>query len=95
MVIRKTLGYVLSGLGVVGLASWSFEEVKKAIPDMEKIVASIGGDTVLLIISAVLLILGIFIVVKAGGGRKKTKNYEDVPVFRGESQQVVGYRRHK
>jgi len=83
MVLRKTLGYVLAGLGLLGVAAWSIPQVKAAIPQL-----SIINDTILISVSIILALLGIFIAVRGGGQRQA----REVPIYHGKN--IVGYRRH-
>lgn len=82
MVIRTTLGYILSGLGVIGIAAWSIPSVKSAIPQLGTL-----ADSILISVSALLAIVGVFLVVK-GSHRK----HAEVPIYHGK--EIVGYRRH-
>jgi multisubunit Na+/H+ antiporter MnhB subunit len=82
MVIRNTLGYVLGGLGVVGIAAWAIPNFKQAIPQLGPF-----SDSILIAVSAILVLVGIFLVMK--GGSRKVK---EVPIYQGKD--IVGYRRH-
>ena len=84
MVIKKTIGYVLSALGIFGIALTTFPGIKETIPILTTV-----SDTNILIISAVVLIVGILMVVKKGSNSKNKP--KELPIFEGES--VVGYRR--
>ena len=87
--IRSTLGYVLTGLGIVGVAAWSIPTFKAAIPFLTvPALGSFSSDTVLLTASVVLAVLGLFLIKKGGGLRRA----REVPIFHGKN--VVGYRRH-
>lgn len=83
MVIRKTLGYVLIILGIVGIAAWAIPEVKSAIPQLGTL-----SDSILIAVSAALAIIGIFLIMQGGSGRK----HQEVPIYHGKN--IVGYRRH-
>ncbi len=82
--IRKTLGIVLSILGIVGVAAYSIPSVKLAIPYITPV-----SDTILVSVSVVLLLVGLFITVKVGGGSRKQP--KEVPIYHGKN--IVGYRR--
>ena len=82
MVIRKTLGYVLAGLGLLGVAAWSIPQVKTAIPQL-----GVVNDTILISVSVILALVGIFLVVRLGGSRQA----REVPIYHGKN--IVGYRR--
>lgn len=88
--IIKTLGYVIGGLGVVGVACWSVPQIKEAIPYMADLVKTLGGDNMLIIVSAILVLVGLFIAFK-GGGSSSGSQPKEVPIFRGKH--IVGYRR--
>jgi len=83
--IRKTLGIVLSILGLIGVASYSVPGVKGSIPYLTQI-----PDLPLVIVSVGVLLVGLFITVKSGGGRRG-KTPAEVPIYHGKS--IVGYRR--
>ena len=79
--IRKTAGYVLGALGVIGVAAWSIPSIKQFIPQLGTL-----NDTVLIAASTVLVIAGIFLVMKSGG-----RKVREVPIYHGKD--IVGYRR--
>ncbi|MFH1802872.1 MAG: hypothetical protein ABH864_05500 [archaeon] len=83
MVIKKTLGYVLGLLGVLGIAMWAIPGFRSAVPQLSDVT-----DTILVAVSVVLAAIGIFLITKGGGGRGKMR---EVPIFQGKD--VVGYRR--
>jgi len=83
--IRKTLGIVLSVLGIVGVAAYSIPSIKSAIPYITPV-----PDTILVVVSVVLLLIGLFIIVKFGGSSRKQP--KEVPIYHGKN--IVGYRRH-
>jgi hypothetical protein len=85
--ITKVLGFVVGGLGVIGVACWSYPGMRTAIPKMPEIVSALGGDTMLIIVSAIFVLFGLFILVKGGGGKQE----KEVPIFQGKH--IVGYRR--
>ncbi len=85
--IKKTLGIVLSVLGLIGIASYSIPSVKTAIPYITDVPV-----LPLVIVSLGLLVVGLFITVKSGGGRRG-KQPAEVPIYHGKH--VVGYRRMK
>jgi hypothetical protein len=78
----KILGYIISAIGVVGLAASTSAPIKEALPFLEPL-----SDLVLTIISLAVLIVGVWFISK---GSKSLKELE-VPIFRGK--EVVGYRR--
>ncbi|MBU0466906.1 MAG: hypothetical protein KJ718_00435 [Nanoarchaeota archaeon] len=91
MVVKKTLGFILAILGVIGLAAW-------AIPSFnayaEGFVQGWTGndqatlnDNILLAISAVAALVGVFLITKGSAGKKE----KEVPIYQGKN--VVGYRR--
>lgn len=82
MVIKNVAGYVITLLGVIGVAAWAIPSFKAAIPQV-----ALLDDTILLAVSVLLALIGIFLVVK-GGGRRSGK---EVPIYQGKN--IVGYRR--
>ncbi len=80
----KIIGYLISLIGLIGLA-FTFETVQKAL----NVTLPAGvSNNYLLIASLVILVIGIIIV--ALGGRRSTRHGE-VPIY--EKGSVVGYRR--
>jgi len=83
--MNKILGYILTALGVIGIAAYSVPQVKQSIPGLSEVT-----DTILITISIILFLIGIFFIVKGGGGGRQAR---EVPIYHGKN--VVGYRRHK
>lgn len=81
--MRKIVGYILSGIGILGLAATSVPQLKERI----KLPGQIT-DGMLTVVSIILAAVGIFLIVKLGRGRQQ----KEVPIYHGRS--VVGYRRH-
>jgi hypothetical protein len=88
--VSKTIGYVLAGIGIIGLASWSFPAIREAILGKSTAFAQISGS-ILLIASVVLVAAGVLILYKAGGSSQKG---HEVPIYEGEGskRKIVGYR---
>jgi hypothetical protein len=85
--MKKLFGYLLAGLGLIGLLV-SLEGVKKNI-------GFLGGvnSGSLLIVSLVLIGVGVVIIYLGGkGGKVHEEHKDDVPIFKGDK--IVGYRRH-
>lgn len=82
--VKKIIGYVLSIIGLIGVAAFTVPQVKTALSFLEPI-----GDMPLIISSAVLIIIGIFLIMKSSGS--KMKKGQEVPIFKGK--EVIGYRR--
>lgn len=80
--VKKILGYVLCGAGLIGLAASAIKEIREKIPLPETIT-----KTTLMIISVALVVVGIFFLMK-----KTEKISAEVPIYKGK--QIVGYRRH-
>ena len=84
--LKKTLGYILFVVGIIGFAL-TFPSVSSqlgiTLPE------SISLDT-LTIISAVVLILGAFMAFKGGSKGKRKK---ELPIY--EEKELVGFRRVK
>jgi len=83
--VKSILGYIITAIGLIGLASTTFPQVKAAIPGLEAV-----SDLALTVASIALLAVGILLIIKSGkGGAGKVV---EVPIFHGKK--VVGYRRH-
>jgi hypothetical protein len=82
---KSIIGFVLSGLGLLGLLAWSFPQVKSLIP-----LPDIATDTILLTASTVLILAGVFLLYKEKSLSGKTK---EVPIYHGK--EVVGFRKIK
>ena len=80
---NKTIGYILSIVGIVGLASTTFPGIQQQL-GLEAL-----SKTALMIVSGVIVAAGIFFLIKEGSPKKKVK---DVPVY--EEGQLVEYKRH-
>lgn len=88
--MKKILGYLISLIGLAGIALTAIPNLKAQI----KIPAAIIGipltNTIMIILSIIILAIGIFIVLtskKSSSSQKK-----EVPIYEGDK--VVGYRRH-
>ena len=88
--MNKTIGYALSGLGLLGIVIWTFPTTKTYLQGIVAIPTYVT-DTIILVVSLALLGVGAFFVTKAGGSRSTHKNTE-VPIFKGK--EIIGYRRH-
>ncbi len=90
--MKKVIGYVLAGVGLVGL----FASVVPAIGDFifGKLPAGLadGLGVSLLVISLIVLGAGVVIlyITTAGNSHGKQKSHE-VPIYKGK--EIVGYRR--
>lgn len=87
--VKKLIGFILAGIGILGLAATSVPRLWAAIP-IPASLAKIATSTNVLMASLALVIIGLFLLQKAGGFSKKQK-VQDVPIYHGE--QVVGFRR--
>ena len=87
---KQILGYVLAGLGLVGLAASTIDFVQEAVFGFlpEGVVGIIG--TSLLVISLILLIVGVVLLYLTGKGHGAQES-EEVPIYKGKK--IVGYRR--
>ncbi|MEI6058661.1 MAG: hypothetical protein WCP89_02720 [archaeon] len=85
--MKKVIGYVLSGVGLFGLAISQFkplkDQVASKVPDM--VFKIIGGSLVVISIAA--LAVGVFFLFTASRVRQKGK---EVPIYKGK--EIVGYR---
>lgn len=87
--MKKILGYLSVGVGLLGLALNSTVG-RKAIPFLENI-----ESNYLLIPALVFFVLGIVIMIVMGKGSSKIKQVEkEVPIYRGEGKKrkIVGYK---
>jgi hypothetical protein len=81
--MHKILGYILAGLGVVGLAAGTFAPSKF----QEAIGLGTGvADTTIMIASVIVVAVGLLFIV-----RGSTPQVHEVPIYHGKN--VVGYRR--
>jgi len=81
---KKLIGYIIALIGLAGLVSTTFPELKSQIPQLATL-----NNTTLTIISIVILIIGIILTLK----KSTIKALKEVPIFEGKD--VVGYRRDK
>ena len=87
--MKKLFGYLLAGLGLIGLALNSVGG-RKYFSFLENV-----ASNYLLIGSLVVLVFGIVILIVMGKGSKKIKQVEsEVPIYRGEGKKrkIVGYK---
>ena len=91
MEVKKVIGYVLSIVGLVGLAASVFD------PIYERLFGSLppgladGLGVSLLVISLILLAVGVVILFISGGFNGKVKQKDkEVPIYKGK--EIVGYR---
>ena len=82
--MKKLIGYLLAGIGLVGLAV-SFEKLRVLVPVIKEV-----PKNYILIASLVLVVLGVVIIVMMGKDRGKHKSGEEIPIYKGKK--VVGYR---
>lgn len=87
----KIVGYILSIVGLAGLAASSFPTIREAIlPPTLPIWLT---NTTLTIGSVVLVVIGLFLIMKSGPG--KAKQSAEVPIYAGSGKKrtIVGYQR--
>ena len=83
--MHKVIGYVLAGVGVVGLAASTFS------PQTFQETIGLGkniADTTITIASLIVTAVGIIFLAK---GKQGSKQASEVPIYHGKN--VVGYRR--
>ncbi len=85
--VAKILGYLLSAVGIIGLAL-SYKEVRTAL---NLTLPQALSETTLMIISLVVLAVGVLFVLKSGKGGKHKQRAMEVPIYHGK--EIVGYRR--
>jgi hypothetical protein len=83
--VKKISGYILAGLGIVGLISSLIPNVREILPIPEEIT-----QITIIIGSLILVVLGVTLIGTGGTGGGKTS--PEVPIYKGK--QIVGYRRH-
>ena len=91
MVMKKTLGYIISAFGLAGVALTTFPEIKTQLSLPETISGIALTNNNILITSGILIAIGLFLVVK-GKPSLGGKNKKEVPIY--EEKEIVGYRRH-
>ena len=85
--IKKTLGYLISAIGIFGLLIGTIKNFREGLNLVPKSI----GDTTITIISLIIIAIGIAMLYKPSFSRKKV---HEVPIYHGKD--VVGYRRiHK
>jgi len=87
--MKAVIGYLLSGIGLVGLALNS-----GAARENISLLEGVGSEYVLLP-AVVCLVIGLFVMVMNSKGGKKIKHIgEEVPIYSGEGKKrkIVGYR---
>ncbi len=87
--MKKVIGYILSILGIAGLAL-TYEAVRTvagiAIPELL-------GETNLMIISLAVLAVGVLFILRGKAGKGSRQRDAEVPIYHGK--EIVGYRRVK
>ena len=81
--VRKILGYVLSIIGILAMASTSFNQIREFASIPEAVTT-----TMLLIGGGALVTIGIILIYKSSS----KKGLQEVPIYK--DKQIVGYRRH-
>lgn len=85
--LNKILGYVLSGIGLLGIiiSSGKFKESIPIIKDLNTVT--------ILIVSAVIVAIGVIMLMTAKG----IKQHKEVPIYegKGKKRKIVGYQREK
>ena len=80
--MNKLIGYIISAVGLIGLAAYTIPQVEELLKLPEQITS-----LYLLIGSLIILVIGVFLITKSGGSRK----ISEVPIYHGKN--VVGFRR--
>ena len=85
--MKKVMGYILSAVGLFGLAISQFKPLKDKVATMvpDMIFKILGGS--ILIISIALLAVGLFFLIGSRGARQKGR---EVPIYKGK--EIIGYR---
>ncbi len=88
---KAILGYAISVLGLIALASTSFPQLKAVLA-----IPAVITDIYLTIGSIVILAVGVFLILKNSDSSSSNKLVE-VPIYHGEGKhrKIVGYQRIK
>ena len=81
--VKKILGYVLALVGILAMASTSFNKIREFASIPEAVTTSM-----LLIGGGALVAIGIFLLYKSSS----KKALQEVPIYK--DRQIVGYRQH-
>jgi hypothetical protein len=81
----KIVGYLVSLLGLAGIAATVVPSVRVALK-----IPSTFSTTMLTAASGVLILIGIVLLLKSGGSNPRGR---ELPIYRGKH--IVGYRREK
>jgi mannose/fructose/N-acetylgalactosamine-specific phosphotransferase system component IIC len=81
--VNKILGYILALVGILAMASTSFNKIREfaSVPEA-------ATTSMLLIGGGILVAIGILILYKSSS----KKALQEVPIYK--DKQIVGYRRH-
>jgi len=81
--VKKILGYILALVGILAMASTSFNKIREMASIPEAVTTSM-----LLIGGGILVAIGILLLYKTSS----KKGMKEVPIYKGG--QIVGYRQH-
>ena len=81
--MKKVIGYILSIIGILAIASTSFNQIREfaRIPE-------VVTTEMLLIGGGILVAIGVFLIYKTSSKR----GMREVPIYK--DRQIVGYRQH-
>ena len=82
--IKKTLGYVISAIGLIILAVGTMPPLRTAV----KIIPEEINDITIMAIGLIITVVGIFFIYRTSSGGKQPA---EVPIYEGKN--VVGFRR--
>lgn len=96
--MKKVIGYLVSALGLAGLAITSIPTLKTSV--LAKLPFTIPASITpqyLMIGSVVVLGVGLFLVLSEGGYSRTKQVSEEVPIYEGEGKhrRIVGYKKSK
>jgi mannose/fructose/N-acetylgalactosamine-specific phosphotransferase system component IIC len=81
--MKKVIGYILSIIGILAIASTSFNQIREFASIPEVVTTSM-----LLIGGGILVAIGVFLIYKTSSKR----GMREVPIYK--DRQIVGYRQH-
>ena len=86
-IMKKLVGYVISILGLVIMAT-GLGTIK-----LENPIIAFFGSSAMTVVGIILIIIGVFISLKAE--KESSEDYDEVPIYEGsgKNRKIVGYQR--
>ena len=89
--MKKVVGYILAGVGLLGLVTSVFKPLKEKLLGPVSAGISDGLGVSLLVLSLILLGVGVVLLFVAGrGGGSNKQKKKEVPIYKGK--EIIGYR---